>query len=74
MLDSRKEKEPIKPVITGQRPVEVVSSFKYLGTIVESKLSVSDNVVYVRKKAQQRLYLLRKFRSFAVSNHVLESA
>ena len=53
--------------------MEVVSSFKYLGTVVDSKLSFNDNVVYVYKKAQQRLYLLRKLRGFGVGSHVLES-
>ena len=37
--------------------------------------SFSDNVVYMCKNAQQRLYgLLRKLRSFGASNHILESA
>ena len=61
------------PVTIDQQSVEVVSSFKYLGTVVDSKLSFNDNVVYVYKKAQQRLYLLRKLRSFGVGRHVLES-
>ena len=61
------------PVTVEQQSVEVVSSFKYLGTAVDSKLSFNDNVVYVYKKAQQRLYLLRKLRSFGVSSHVVES-
>ena len=73
VFDSRKEKEPFIPVTTAQQSVEVVSSFKYLGTVVDSKLSFNDNVVYVYKKAQQRLYLLRKLRSFGVGSHVLES-
>ena len=62
------------PVTIDQQSVEVVSSFKYLGTVVDSKLSFNDNVVYVYKKAQQRLYLLRKLLSFGVGRHALESA
>ena len=50
-----------------------MSSFKYLGTVVDLKLSFNDNGVYVYKKAYQRLYLLRKLRSFGVGSHVLES-
>ena len=73
VFDSRKEKEPFIPVTTDQQSVETVSSFKYLGTVVDSKLSFNDNVVYVYKKAQQHLYLLRKLWSFGVSSHVLES-
>ena len=50
-----------------------MSSFKNLGTVVDSKLSLNNNGVYVYKKAHQRLYLLRKLRSFGVGSHVLES-
>ena len=51
VFDSRKEKTFI-PVTTDQQSVAVVSSLKYLGTVVDSKLSFNDNVVYVYKKAQ----------------------
>ena len=71
VFDSRKEKEAFNSVITYQQSVEVVYSFKYLGTVVDSKPSFSDNVVYVRKKVHQRLYFLRKHSSFGVSNHVI---
>ena len=73
VFDSRREKEPFIPVTIDQQSVEVVSSFKYLGTVVDSKLSFNDNVVYVYKKTQQRLYLLRKLWSFGVGRHVLDS-
>ena len=53
--------------------MEVVSSFKYLGTAVDLKLSFSDSVVYVYVKAQQCLYFLRKLQCFRVGSHVLES-
>ena len=72
VFDSRKEKEPFIPVTTDQQLVEEVSSFKYLGTVVDSKFSFNDNVVYVYKKAQKRLYLLRKLRSFGVGSHDLK--
>ena len=74
VFDSRKEKGPFIPVTTDQQSIEVVSSIKYLGIVVDSKLSFNNNVVYVYKKAQQRLYLLRKLLSFGVGRHALESA
>ena len=73
MTVEKKRPESFIPVTIDQQSVEIVSSFKYLGTVVDTKLSFSDNVVYVYKKAQQRLYLLRKLRSFGVGSHVLES-
>ena len=73
VFDSRKVKELFIPLTIDQQSVDVVSSFKYLGTAVDSKLSFNDNVVYVYKKEEQCLYLLRKLRSFGVGSHVLES-
>ena len=51
--------------------VEVVDSFKYLGTIVDSKLSFDAHVHEVYKKANQGMYMLRKLRGFGVSSRVL---
>ena len=53
--------------------VENVNVFKYLGTILDSNLSFTDNVDYIVKKAQQRFYLLRKLNSFNVSKDILTS-
>ena len=47
VFDNREEKEAFIPVTIDQQSVVVVSCFKYLGTVVDSKLSFSDNVVYV---------------------------
>ena len=58
LSDSRKEKEPFVPVTADQQSMEVVSSFEYLGTVVDSKLCFNDNIVYLYKKALQ--HLLRK--------------
>ena len=55
-----------------QREVEMVDSFKYLGTIIDKKLTFSEHADMVYKKSQQCLFLLRKLKSFEVSPHVLE--
>ena len=54
-------------------PVETVTSFKYLGTHIDDKLNFTNNTDFIYKKAQQRLFLLRKLKSFNVSEKVLES-
>ena len=41
--------------------MEEVASFRYLGVLIDSKLSFSDHVTAVIKKCQQRLYVLRAF-------------
>ena len=53
--------------------VEQVDNFKYLGTILDKNLSFSAHVDSVCKKANQRVYLLRKLKSFDVSAPILET-
>ena len=52
-LAVRKKKEPFEPVIIDQQSVEVVSSFKYLAIVVDSKLSFKAKNVSL----QPRLHL-----------------
>ena len=47
-------------------PVEQVDSFKYIGVILDDKLSFTEHVTAVKKKSQQRLHVLRKLRAFYV--------
>ena len=62
-----------EPLRIGNEPVEQVSQFKYLGTVLDQHLSFTENVDYIYKKAQQRLYLLRKLRNFNVDQKILEN-
>ena len=59
-------------VKVNNEPVEVVSNFKYLGSLIDNKLSFNDNSDLIYKKSQQCLYLLRKLRSFDVSRELLQ--
>ena len=52
--------------------MEIVKSFKYLGTLFDESLSFCDHVDYVYMRAQQRIFLLRKLNSFDVSQHILQ--
>ncbi len=60
------------PVLVEGEPVEVVTSFKYLGTFLDSTLSFDKNTDMIVRKANQRLYLLRKLKSFNVSQRTLQ--
>ena len=52
--------------------MEVVDSFKYLGTVVDQKLTFTQHVDFVFKKAQRRLLILRKLKHFGVNQGILE--
>ena len=61
-----------EPILIDNQEVEIVKSFKYLDTVLDERLSFCDHVDYVYKRAQQRLFLLRKLKSFDVSQHIIQ--
>ena len=61
-----------QPLMINGQTVETVSIFKHLGTVVDENLTFTDDVATYIKKAQQRLFLLRKLRRFNVSTEVLQ--
>ena len=46
-------------VIKGEK-VERVSQYKYLGTVLDSKLNFDQNTALIQKKCHSRMYLLQK--------------
>ena len=67
----RAGKKEIKIVSVAGENVEIIQTFKYLGTVLDSKLNFSDNTDHITKKAQQRLRLLRTLSCFNVSKKAL---
>jgi len=51
--------------------VDIGNSYKYLGTIIDNKLSWSLNTNSIFSKCQQRLYFLCLLRSFGIDNTIL---
>ena len=72
MFGGGRTTRPQKPIFIDNQKVEIVKSFKYLGILVDESLSFCDHVDYVYKKAQQRLFLLRKLKSFNVNQCILQ--
>ena len=60
VLGNSREREARRSVVIDQREVEMVDSFKYLGTITDKKLTFNEHADMVYKKSQQRLFLLKK--------------
>ena len=52
--------------------MEVVDSFMYFGTVVDQRLTFTQHIDFVFKKAQQYLFLLRKWKHFGVSQGIPE--
>ena len=71
MVDFRKKAVPPTPVIINGQAVEIVHSYKYLGVIIDDKLNWKKNSDALYKKAQSRLFYVRKLRSFDVCQQML---
>ena len=61
---------PIPVNINGQH-IEIVHSYKYLGTTIDDKLRWDDNAMNLYKKGQQRLYFLRKRNALHIDRNIL---
>ena len=64
-------KTPTLPLYINGSEVEIVETFRFLGTHISSDLSWEHNATQITKKAQQRLYFLRRLKSFGVSKDIM---
>lgn len=71
IVDFRRAPGPIAPLIINNENVEIVESFKFLGSIISQDIGWDAHVMAIRKKAQQRLYFLRQLRKFGVREVIL---
>lgn len=71
IVDFRRSPPPLEPLLINGEQVEVVQQYKYLGTILDSKLDWTENTTLLVKKGNQRLHFLRKLRSFGVQSSIL---
>ena len=71
IIDLRNKKHIHSSLSINNENVELVSNYTYLGNVINDKLKVNDNVIKIQKKVNQRLYFLRKLKSFHVDNTIL---
>ena len=65
IFDFRVNKNNTVPVKIKNQNVDIVDSYKYLGTIIDDKLNGEKNVQRVYKKTKQRLFFVRKLKKCA---------
>ena len=70
-IDFRKNQRCPKPVYIKGEAVERVDTYKYLGVVFDSKLNWKENINYVLKKANSKMYCMRNLRSFGVNSDML---
>ena len=71
MVDFRKQQREHPPIHIDGTAVEKVESFKFLGVHIMNKLKWSTHTDSVVKKAQQRLFKLRRLNTFVLSPKTL---
>ena len=71
IVDFRKSKVDHVPLNILGKEVEIVDTFKFLGSLISNDLKWEKNVDHIAKKAQQRLFFLRRLKRFGVSEVIL---
>ena len=60
IMDFRRMKSSPSPLVIDGRTVEIVQHFKFIGSTISSNLKWELYLFNIIKKAQQRLYFLRR--------------
>ena len=71
VVDFRRNKAPLDPIIIDNTVVEQVNVAKFLGIFLSSDLTWHVNCSEILKKAKQRLHFLRILASFKVDTFIL---
>lgn len=74
VIDFRKKKTDIPPLLISRDCVERVADFHFLGVHIEHDLTWSVNTSELLKKVQQRLYFLRVLRTNITTQRLLVSS
>ena len=61
-----------KPITIKGQSVEMVSAYKYLGVVIDNKVSWTPHIGACYKKAQKKMYLLRKLKIFKVEQAIMQ--
>ncbi|KAI4876296.1 hypothetical protein NFI96_018083, partial [Prochilodus magdalenae] len=73
IVDFRKQERVHTPITINGASVERVSSFKFLGVHITEELTWSEHTTRVVKKAQQRLFFLRRLKRFGMDPRILRT-
>ena len=71
IIDFRRNKSSIAPLLIKDQKVDIVDSFKFLGSTISSDLKWEANTSDIISKCHQRLYFLRKLKKFGVGKDTL---
>ena len=73
IIDFRLKKAPLAPLSIKGTNVDTVDSFRFLGAVINKTLTWDNQCRSLLSKARQRLYFVRKLKSFKVKKSILVS-
>ena len=71
VVNFRKEKSPVVPLQVNGSSLEIIDSFKFLGTVISSGLDWETYTSSTLKKTQQIMYFLRQLKKFGLRREIL---
>ena len=71
IIDFRKEAHRLTVLKINNEEIDQVSQYKYLGVTINDKLSWSDHCQSLSKKTHQRLFCLRKLKTFQIEKTIM---
>ena len=71
IVDFRKTRLDAVPLIINGNPIEIVHSFKLLGSTLSYDMKWEVNIDSIAKKAHQRIYFLRRLKQFGIARNIL---
>lgn len=74
IVDFRKSKNVGQPVNINGTDIERASHYKYLGVIIDNKLSLTQHVEQQKLKMSKRMYCVKRLRRAGVSRHLVTTA
>ena len=72
IVDYRRKPHVHEDLVIGNEVVERVSEYKYLGTIIDSNFNFENNVDSIYKKANSRMFFVRKLHNLCVDSKIVE--
>ena len=72
VIDYRRTSNVHEDLVINEQIVERVSEYKYLGTIIDCKLNFESNVNSIYKKANSRMFFVRKLHRLHVNKKIVE--
>ena len=73
LIDFRRKPPVVLDLFMEGMKVEHVNEYKYLGTVLDNKLTFTPNTDFIHKKCQQRMYCLQKLMCLDVHTKILHT-